>query len=173
MEILLGFRKSTPDHVRAIALGEPLGRITDRCWVWWRWFRIYPRTTRHLPHPDSGGHHLYGADGGIICGAGVCRQAGESIIEKRAAERMRLKEQLNRAERLSAMGEMAASISMRSANPWASSAARRTSQEKSVQDRSGQRPARHHRGGSSRLNGIITDFINYARPRSRSSARVG
>jgi len=36
---------------------------------------------------------------------------GESIIEKRAAERMRLKEQLNRAERLSAMGEMAASIS--------------------------------------------------------------
>jgi signal transduction histidine kinase len=92
---------------------------------------------------------------------------GESIIEKRAAERMRLKEQLNRAERLSAMGEMAASISHEIRNPLGiiRSSAELLKKKVSKIDPGNALPDIIVEEAS-RLNGIITDFINYARPRS-------
>ena len=48
---------------------------------------------------------------------GLVVNRAEAIIEKRATERKRLKEQLSRAERLSSMGEMIAGISHEIRNP--------------------------------------------------------
>jgi signal transduction histidine kinase len=94
-------------------------------------------------------------------------KSGETYFEKRAEERMRLKEQLNRAERLSSLGEMAAKISHEIRNPLGiikSSAAllkkkmvhldpKNTVPDIIVEE-------------TDRLNDIITDFFNYAKPRS-------
>jgi signal transduction histidine kinase len=100
---------------------------------------------------------------------------GESIIEKRAEERMRLKEQLNRVERLSAMGEMAASISHEIRNPLGiiRSSAELLKKKLSKIDPGNALPDIIVEEAS-RLNNIVTDFINFARPRSpkRSPCRV-
>jgi signal transduction histidine kinase len=92
---------------------------------------------------------------------------GEAIIQKRAAERMRLKEQLNRAERLSAMGEMAAGISHEIRNPLGiiRSSAELLKKKVTRVDPTNTLPDIIVEEAT-RLNGIITDFINFARPRS-------
>jgi two-component system, NtrC family, sensor histidine kinase HydH len=92
---------------------------------------------------------------------------GESIIEKRAEERMRLKEQLSRVERMSAMGEMAAGISHEIRNPLGiiRSSAELLKKKVAKIDPSNALPDIIVEEAS-RLNGIITDFINFARPRS-------
>jgi signal transduction histidine kinase len=92
---------------------------------------------------------------------------GESIIEQRAEERMRLKEQLSRAERMSAMGEMAAGISHEIRNPLGiiRSSAELLKKKVAKIDPSNALPDIIVEEAS-RLNGIITDFINFARPRS-------
>ncbi len=92
---------------------------------------------------------------------------GESIIEQRAAERLRLKEQLNRAERLSALGEMAAGISHEIRNPLGiiRSSAELLKKKVAKTDPSNSLPDIIVEEAN-RLNGIITDFINFARPRS-------
>lgn len=91
---------------------------------------------------------------------------GEGIIQKRAMERLRLKERLAHAERLSSMGEMAAGISHEIRNPLGiirSSAellkkkVAKVDPENSIPDIIVEE--------ASRLNRIITDFINYAKPR--------
>ncbi len=94
-------------------------------------------------------------------------KSGETYFEKRAEERMRLKEQLNRAERLSSLGEMAAGISHEIRNPLGiikSSAALlkkkmvRLDPTNTVPDVIVEE--------ADRLNAIITDFFNYAKPRN-------
>ena len=92
---------------------------------------------------------------------------GESIIERRAEERMRLKEQLSRAERMSAMGEMAAGISHEIRNPLGiiRSSAELLKKKVAKIDPSNALPDIIVEEAS-RLNNIITDFINYARPRN-------
>jgi signal transduction histidine kinase len=92
---------------------------------------------------------------------------GEAIIEKRAAERMRLKEQLNRAEKLSSMGEMAAGISHEIRNPLGiiRSSAELLKKKVARIDPANTLPDIIVEEAT-RLNGIITDFINFARPRS-------
>jgi signal transduction histidine kinase len=92
---------------------------------------------------------------------------GEAIIEKRAEERLRLKEQLDRAERLSAMGEMAAGISHEIRNPLGiiRSSAELLKKKVAKIDPANALPDIIVEEAS-RLNGIITDFINFARPRS-------
>jgi signal transduction histidine kinase len=92
---------------------------------------------------------------------------GESIIERRAEERMRLKEQLSRAERLSAMGEMAAGISHEIRNPLGiiRSSAELLKKKVAKIDPSNALPDIIVEEAS-RLNNIITDFINFARPRN-------
>jgi two-component system sensor histidine kinase HydH len=96
---------------------------------------------------------------------------GESIIQKRAMERLRLKERLAHAERLSSMGEMAAGISHEIRNPLGiirSSAellkkkAAKIDPENTIPDIIVEE--------ASRLNSIITEFINYAKPRSLNIA---
>jgi len=92
---------------------------------------------------------------------------GESIIEQRAEERMRLKEQLSRVERMSAMGEMAAGISHEIRNPLGiiRSSAELLKKKVAKIDPSNALPDIIVEEAN-RLNGIITDFINFARPRS-------
>jgi signal transduction histidine kinase len=100
---------------------------------------------------------------------------GESIIQKRAMERLRLKERLNRAERLSALGEMAAGISHEIRNPLGiiRSSAELLKKKVTQYDPSNPIPDIIIEEAS-RLNGIITDFINFARPRNPifSSCRI-
>jgi len=92
---------------------------------------------------------------------------GEAIIEKRAEERLRLKEQLNRAERLSAMGEMAAGISHEIRNPLGiiRSSAELLKKKLARLDPGNNLPEIIVEEAG-RLNAIITDFISFARPRS-------
>jgi len=92
---------------------------------------------------------------------------GENIIEKRARERLRLKEQLARAEHLSSLGEMVASVSHEIRNPLGII---RSSAELLKKKVTGIDPSNTIPDiiveESSRLNTIITDFLNYARPKS-------
>jgi signal transduction histidine kinase len=92
---------------------------------------------------------------------------GEAIIEQRAEERLRLKGQLGRAERLSAMGEMAAGISHEIRNPLGiiRSSAELLKKKVAKIDPTSAIPDIIIEEAT-RLNGIITDFINFARPRS-------
>jgi signal transduction histidine kinase len=89
---------------------------------------------------------------------------GEGIIEQRAQERLRLKEELSRARHLSALGEMVATISHEIRNPLGII--------RSSAELLKKRMAADGNGipdiiveESSRLNHIITDFLNFARPR--------
>ncbi len=92
---------------------------------------------------------------------------GEGIIEKRAQERLRLKEQLSRAEHMSSIGEMVAAVSHEIRNPLG--IIRNSSEllKKKIADID---PANTIPDiiieESTRLNSIITDFLNYARPRN-------
>ena len=91
---------------------------------------------------------------------------GESIIEKRAQERLKLKEQLSRAEHLSSLGEMVAGISHEIRNPLGII---RSSSELLKKKMAGYDPSNSIPDiiveESIRLNNIITDFLNFAKPR--------
>ncbi len=92
---------------------------------------------------------------------------GEGIIQKRAMERLRLKERLGRAERLSSLGEMAAGISHEIRNPLGiiRSSAELLKKKVARIDPSNTIPDIIVEEAN-RLNLIITDFINFAKPRS-------
>ena len=96
---------------------------------------------------------------------------GESIIQRRAMERLRLKERLARAEKLSSLGEMAAGISHEIRNPLGiiRSSAELLKKKAAKVDPTNTIPDIIVEE-SSRLNSIITDFINYAKPRSPNVA---
>ena len=91
---------------------------------------------------------------------------GESIIEKRAQERLKLKEQLSRAEHLSTLGEMVAGISHEIRNPLGII---QSSSELLKKKMAGYDPSNSIPDiiieESIRLNYIITDFLNFAKPR--------
>jgi signal transduction histidine kinase len=90
---------------------------------------------------------------------------GEAIIENRAEERLRLKEKLNRAEHLSSLGEMMAGVSHEIRNPLGII---RSSAELLKKKMADVDPKNHFPDiivqESNRLNNIITDFLNFARP---------
>ncbi len=90
---------------------------------------------------------------------------GERIMEMRALERLRLKEQLGRAERLSALGEMAAGISHEIRNPLGiiRSSAELLKKKMERLDPDNTFPDIIVEE-STRLNNIISDFIKFARP---------
>jgi len=91
---------------------------------------------------------------------------GEGIIQKQTQERIRLKEKLNQAEHFSSLGEMVAGVSHEIRNPLGiiqSSAEHLKSQADDI--------ALNTITGiiieeSKRLNNIINDFLNFARPRN-------
>jgi len=92
---------------------------------------------------------------------------GEGIIEKRALERLRLKEQLNRAEHLSSLGEMVAVISHEIRNPLGiiRSSSELLNKQMAKYDPNNSIPSIIVEE-SVRLNNIITDFLEFAKPRS-------
>jgi two-component system, NtrC family, sensor histidine kinase HydH len=92
---------------------------------------------------------------------------GESIIQKRAHEQLRLKEQLSRAKHLSSLGEMVAGVSHEIRNPLGiiSSSAELLQKKTAPNDPLNRLPAIIIEE-STRLNNIITDFLNYAKPKA-------
>jgi signal transduction histidine kinase len=91
---------------------------------------------------------------------------GERIIERRAMERLKLKEQLSKAKHLSSLGEMTAAISHEIRNPLGiikSSA--ELLKKKMTTLEPGNRIPQIIVDEAGRLNNIITDFLNYAKPR--------
>lgn len=90
---------------------------------------------------------------------------GEGIIEKRALERLKLEEQLARSKHLSNLGEMTATISHEIRNPLGiiKSSAELLKKKIHQLDPTNPMPGIIVEEAS-RLNGIITDFLNFARP---------
>ncbi|MCG6894014.1 MAG: two-component sensor histidine kinase, partial [Desulfobacteraceae bacterium] len=96
---------------------------------------------------------------------------GEEIMEQRSAERLRLIEKLNRAEHLSSLGEMVAAVSHEIRNPLGiiRSSAELLKKKISHPDGTNGIPDIIVEE-SNRLNDIITDFLNYARPQTPNMA---
>ncbi len=91
---------------------------------------------------------------------------GEGIIERRAMERLKLKEQLSKAKHLSSLGEMTAAVSHEIRNPLGiikSSA--ELLKKKMTALEPGNRIPQIIVDEAGRLNNIITDFLDYAKPR--------
>jgi signal transduction histidine kinase len=91
---------------------------------------------------------------------------GEAIIHKRTQERLELKEALSRAKHLSSLGEMVAGVSHEIRNPLGiirSSAD--LLKKRTAADATAHRISDIIVQESTRLNSIITDFLNYARPK--------
>ncbi len=92
---------------------------------------------------------------------------GENIIEKRTHEKIQLKEQLNRAKHLASLGEMTAGISHEIRNPLGiiSSSAALLKKKMAMLDPADRIPDIIVEE-SGRLNDIITDFLDYAKPKA-------
>lgn len=99
-------------------------------------------------------------------------QKGEGIIQRRNLETIRLREQLSRAERLSSLGEMVAGISHEIRNPLGiiRSSAELLKKKMLKSDPSNTIPDIIVEE-STRLNNIVTDFLNYAKPRNPNPTR--
>lgn len=92
---------------------------------------------------------------------------GENIIDRRNLEQMRLRQELERAKHLSSLGEMVAGISHEIRNPLGiiRSSAELLKKKMRAFDPDNTIPDVIVEE-SGRLNTIITDFLNYARPRT-------
>jgi len=92
---------------------------------------------------------------------------GENIIQQRALERMKLREELSRAEHLSSLGEMIAGVSHEIRNPLGiiKSSAELLRKKESEKNSSTTIPEVIVEEAD-RLNNIITDFLNFAKPRT-------
>ena len=105
----------------------------------------------------------------------VVVKRGEGIIHKRAQEQLKLKEQLSRAKHLSSLGEMVAGVSHEIRNPLGIiSSSAELLQKKMATDDPMTRIPTIIIEESTRLNDIISDFLNYARPKepNRFACRI-
>jgi signal transduction histidine kinase len=90
---------------------------------------------------------------------------GEGIIEKRAIERLRLKDQLAQSKHLSSLGEMVAGVSHEIRNPLGIISSSAELLKKKMDPRDALNAITDIIVAEARrLNNIITDFLNYARP---------
>lgn len=90
---------------------------------------------------------------------------GENIIEQRAQEQMKLKEELSRSKHLSNLGEMVAGVSHEIRNPLGIIRSSAELLKKKVQELDPQITIPDIIvEEANRLNSIITDFLNFAKP---------
>ena len=92
---------------------------------------------------------------------------GERIIEKRTQKRLKLEEQLSRAKHLSSLGEMTAGISHEIRNPLGiiRSSAELLKKKMAILEPDNTIPDVIVEEAT-RLDNIISDFLNYARPKT-------
>ena len=97
---------------------------------------------------------------------------GEETLEARARDRLMLKEKLSRAEHLSSIGEMVAGVSHEIRNPLGiiRSSAELLKKKVKKLDPANTIPDIIIEEGA-RLNNIISDFLNFARPRQPNLAK--
>lgn len=103
--------------------------------------------------------------GVLLIALSLIAKRAEHIIERRSAERKKLEEKLHRAEHLATLGEMIASVSHEIKNPLG--IIRSTAQliQKRMEDERNQRLATIIVEESERLNTIVTEFLDFARPK--------
>ncbi len=88
---------------------------------------------------------------------------GYRIMDKRAVERRLLEEQLNQSERLAALGRMVAGVAHEIRNPLG--IVRSTAELLSSRSEGGQKKlAQVIVEESTRLNGVVSEFLDFARP---------
>ncbi|MEJ5301483.1 MAG: ATP-binding protein [Thermodesulforhabdaceae bacterium] len=96
----------------------------------------------------------------------------EKIIEKRAMERIRLKEKLHRAEHLASLGEMVASVSHEIKNPLGIIHSTASLLRKRLENEKNQRLASIIVDEATRLNSIVTEFLDFARPKDPQFSNI-
>lgn len=94
----------------------------------------------------------------------IARRA-ESIIAARATERYKLEEQLHQAERLAALGEMIAGVSHEIRNPLGIIRSTAELLNGRMQDERQKKFSSIIVEESTRLNDILTEFLDFARPK--------
>jgi signal transduction histidine kinase len=95
----------------------------------------------------------------------IARRA-ESILTARGAERKRLEEQLHQAERLAALGEMIAGVSHEIRNPLGIIRSTAELLHGRVENDRQRRLSSIIVEESTRLNDILTEFLDFARPKN-------
>ncbi len=103
--------------------------------------------------------------GVLLIALSFIAKRAEKIIERRAAERKKLEEKLHRAEHLAVLGEMIASVSHEIKNPLG--IIRSTAQliHKRIDDERNRKLATIIVEEAERLNTIVTEFLDFARPK--------
>ncbi len=100
----------------------------------------------------------------------IARRA-EKIISIRASERNRLEEQLHQAERLAALGEMIAGVSHEIRNPLGIIRSTAELLHERVENERQKRFSSIIVEESTRLNDILTEFLDFARPKTLQASR--
>ncbi len=95
----------------------------------------------------------------------IARRA-ESIITSRAEERQKLEEQLHQTERLAALGEMIAGVSHEIRNPLGIIRSTAELLMNRSEDERQRKLCRIIVEEASRLNNIVTEFLDFARPKT-------
>lgn len=103
--------------------------------------------------------------GVLLVALALIAKRAEVIMERRAEERQRLRERLNRAEHLATLGEMIASVSHEIKNPLGIIHSTAQLLKNRLSDEKQKRLACIITEEASRLNNIVMEFLDFARPK--------